>query len=604
MSYTIKIITPHTEKSCVADADTNIMNLLIGQGITIDAPCAGCKTCGKCKITIDPAPAITPEQSEFISKDLVDAGVRLACHTQVACDCTITVDSACGAAIVSSGIIRDYTAAPRVSKKFISLTPAAIDDQRSHDLRLADAIGCDIADISIDIHMIKKLEAVLSDTHQITVTLCGGNTSVLPAFNIVDIQPGDTASSCFGIAVDIGTTTVVAYMYDLTNGKCLDICSELNDQRSFGADVISRIDYACQNTGNLQTLQTRIASQITRMANTLAARNSIDNRHIYYMTITANTTMLHLLCGVSPKGIAASPFTPVFTSGFEVSAGQIGIDINHHLTAYIIPGVSGYVGADTVAAMLSCSMDTPKKALLIDIGTNGEIVLVNQQSITSCSTAAGPAFEGAHIRHGMGGVEGAIDNIGWDGEHITFTTIGNMPPIGICGSAIVDCLAMLLDLGVVDETGRLVDSDEIEHPFFSSRIIDIDGQNAFVIYGDIVLTAKDVREIQLAKAAIAAGMHTLLDSVGIKPQELDVLYLAGGFGSYVRRESAIRIGLLPCECAEKIVVCGNAAGSGASAVLCCEPLVDVLDSLQKRCGYIELSTSVAFQDWYMECMMF
>ena len=595
MRHNIRIIAPNIDITCTADSGTNMMHLLTAQGIVIDAPCNGCGTCGKCKVSVLPASPITDAQAKFITPAEAEQSVRLACMCAIESDCTVTVNAHTSAAILSSGISREYELAPSIKKVFVNLEQPNIGDQRSSDVRLMQALSADGA--AMDLRTFNLLEQTLRSTYDIT--------AVVRKDRIIAIEQGDTTAQSYGIAVDIGTTTVVLYLYNLTTGKCTDITSALNDQRSFGADVISRIDYAISNeeTG-LSTLQSRVSGQISRMAAELLERNNIDSAYLYDMTVAGNTTMMHLLCGVSPKGIASSPFIPAFTSRLEVCGRDIGINLNSHLCVTILPCISGYIGADTVAAMVACSADAPSKALIVDIGTNGEIALVNGTQISSCSTAAGPAFEGAHIRHGVGGVAGAIDSIKWENGDLVYTAIGNMPPIGICGSAIVDCMAMLLDLGVVEDTGRMIDADETDDENIARRIVEIDDQNAFVICGDIVLTSKDVREIQLAKAAIAAGMHTLADRIGVKLEDLDTLYLAGGFGSYLRRESAVRIGLLPSECAEKIVTCGNAAGSGASAILCCDALNSAASDICGRCEYIELSTSAEFQDWYMECMCF
>ena len=596
MRHTVRIIAPNKNITCTADNGTNMMQLITQQGIVINAPCNGCGTCGKCKVAVSPAPPLTAAQTKFITPDEAKCGVRLACMCSIDSNCTITISADSAAAILSKGINREYALSPGIDKVFVKLEKPTISDQRSNDIRLLQTLPFEDT-VSLDLCTINQLEQVLRDTYDIT--------AVIRQNRVIAIEPGNTASHCYGISADIGTTTVVLYLYNLVSGECTDVISALNDQRSFGADVISRIDYAVSNDeSGLSTLQCRIAEQITYMAVQMLDRNNIEHDYLYNMVIAGNTTMMHLLCGVSPKGIASSPFTPAFTSQLDIPGCDIGIHISNNLNITVLPCISGYIGSDTVAAMVACSADKPSKALIVDIGTNGEIALIDGDRIISCSTAAGPAFEGAHIRCGVGGVAGAIDSIKWENGDLVYTTIGNLPPIGICGSAIVDCMAMLLDLEVVEETGRMIDADETDNPNISHRIIEIDGQNAFVICGDIVLTSKDVREIQLAKAAIAAGMHTLANHIGVRLESLDTLYLAGGFGSYLRRESAVRIGLLPQECADKIATCGNAAGSGASAILCCNTLYNAVSDICGRCEYIELSTSAAFQDWYMECMCF
>lgn len=593
MQHTITLITGAIKKTYTCPHGANLREWLISKGIYLDSPCGGNGTCGKCRVVIEPKTEMTPAQARLIPQEQAEAGVRLACMTSVVGDCTVHIQNTATAAIETGGSSRSFALSPLITKKCVTLPAPGLSDQRSLESRLCDALG---QALTLSPKQLYKLEQILKQT--LTITALYYDNILL------NIEEGDTSDSHYGIAVDIGTTTVVAYLYDLTSGACIDIVSTLNEQRSFGADVISRIDYAAQTPDGLDILSARISQQVTGMAELLLRRNRIRKDDLSSFAFAGNTTMIHLLCGVSPKGIATSPFIPVMTQARYIPAKDIGIDINPFCIAYILPCISAYVGADTVAAMAACEMEKGQKALLIDIGTNGEIVLSTKERLISCSTAAGPAFEGAHIRCGVGGIEGAISAVTYSEGKLSFTTIGGKEPIGICGSGIVDIVALLLELGVIDETGHMVDADEISDPELKKRITQIDGQNAFAITPDIVLTAKDVREVQLAKAAIAAGVRTLVNAAGVSIAELDAVYIAGGFGSYVDRDSAVKIGLLPREAKDRIAVCGNAAGMGAAAALCSREIAEDMASLQRRCEYIELSSSAEFQDWYMECMMF
>ncbi len=589
----VTVITNDTEKILKCSRGANLMALLAAEGVFFDAPCGGKGICGKCKVVIDPPTEATKEQEKFITLPQLASGIRLACMTIVEQDCTVKIKDTATAVIKTGGIMPEFTLMPMVQKQCVTLHAPTLSDQSSWELRLKNALACEL---TLDIGQLRALETAVKDGLAVTVS----------RYNDIclNIEGGDTTRRHYGIAVDIGTTTVVAYLYDLTSGRCMDIISSLNEQKSFGADVISRIDYATQTADGLSVLGAHIENQITLMAKQLLDRNSIGYNDLCIMTFAGNTTMMHLLCKIAPAGIAVSPFIPVMTQGRLIYAGEIGIGINPHCAAYLLPCVSAYVGADTVAAMAACGMEKAQKALLIDIGTNGEIVLRADQRLIACSTAAGPAFEGANIRCGVGGIEGAISAVKWESGRICYTTIGEKKPIGICGSGLIDAVGVLAELGVIDETGRMVDADEIDNPYLLERLTEIDGQNAFVIAEDIVLTAKDIREVQLAKAAIAAGIRTLLNEAGLAVEALDTVYLAGGFGSYINRDSAIKIGLLPHEVKDKIVVCGNAAGSGAAAVMCSGQMARNAGLLQGRCEYIELSTSARFQQWYVDCMMF
>ena len=593
MQYTVIIVDGGKETSCTAQRGENLLTLLIREGFAPDAPCGGNGTCGKCRVKVNPPCAPSPAQTALLSSEQIEQGLRLACQCYIEEDCVVTLRPRSTALISTRGITRALPLDPLIQRQIVSIPPPTIQAQSSLEQRLCSAIG---VSKPLKPAMLNLLEKSLGSSQDgILVTMYEDE--------IIKIQPY-TQTPSYGVAVDIGTTTVCAYLYNLGTGACSGIASELNAQRSFGADVISRIDYTLTHPDGLENLHKLICAQISEMLLQLCSCNEIEPDAVDIITFAGNTTMMHLLAGLSPEGIATAPFIPVFTQPRVISARDIGISVGSHCRAYLIGSISAYVGADTVAAMVACSMDEKKKALLIDIGTNGEIVLNTGTRLISCSTAAGPAFEGAHIRCGVGGVEGAISAVEWTDAGLQLTTIGGKPAVGICGSGIVSLLALLLDLGVVDETGRMADADELDDKDIQKHIIEVDGQNAFVLTEGIAFTAKDVREVQLAKAAIAAGVQTLLEQAGLDVADLDVLYLAGGFGSYVDRASACKIGLLPKAAEPRITVCGNAAGSGAAAILCSKDASRYATKLRKDCEYIELSSSASFQEHYIDCMIF
>lgn len=593
MQHTVTLISASKKVTCTVQHGTNALSLLVREGFSPDAPCGGNGTCGKCRVVMRPAPPLTREEATLLTPAQAEQGVRLACQCRIEEDCSITMESVAGSTIAVHGITRSLPFDPPMQKRCIIPPQASLEDQRSLEQRVLEAAGLSQP---LPLSLLRQLAGRESESQAVTLT-CYENTPLR-------LEWGDCSTVNYGVAVDIGTTTVCAYLFNLVQGNCIGTASGLNAQRSFGADVISRIEYTKSRPDGLSALQQCIAGQINELVAGLCLEHSVPLDGINLITLVGNTTMLHLLCGVNPSTIAVSPFSPAFTQAHSFPAESLGLSCNPHCIAKVLGGVSAYVGADTVAAMVACSMDLPQKALLVDIGTNGEIVLNTGGRLIACSTAAGPAFEGAHIRCGTGGTQGAISAVRWEGGRFCYETIGGSRPIGICGSGIVSTLAMLIELGVVDETGRMVDADELEDEAVGSHIVEISGQNAFVLADDIVFTAKDVREVQLAKAAIAAGISTLLDEAGLAAKDLETIYLAGGFGSYLDRDSAQRIGLLPPVDKERIVVSGNAAGSGAAAVLCSRQADEYAVSLQSRCEYIELSTSAKFQQYYMDCMIF
>ena len=326
--------------------------------------------------------------------------------------------------------------------------------------------------------------------------------------------------------------------------------------------------------------------------------------------------MLHILLGLPCRNIAIAPFIPVTLSECILYPEEFGMEINEAGRVLVMPSVSAYIGADTVAAVLSARLHLSKEiALLVDIGTNGEIVFCNRGEMYSCSTAAGPAFEGANIFCGTGGVDGAISEVSiQDNKELETKTIGGYKPIGICGSGIVDAVACMLQIGLIDETGRILDKDELPEDvlFYQDRLVEIKGQNAFILAfadagvygGQIVITQKDIREIQNAKAAIQAGIRVLIKEAGYSIQEIQKVFLAGGFGNYMRTESAIAIGLLPKELIGRVQAIGNAAGAGAVFSLLSEREYSEACQISRKMRYVELSSNVDFVEEYTNNMLF
>ncbi len=335
-----------------------------------------------------------------------------------------------------------------------------------------------------------------------------------------------------------------------------------------------------------------------------ARKTALIKRYIADMSICGNTTMLHLLCGIKADSIAAAPFISVSKFGIDVPAYELGINIAKYAEIRLMPCISGYVGADITSGILSSGLlNKNKPSLLIDIGTNGEMALCKGENITCCSTAAGPAFEGAHIKCGTGGVPGAVSKVWIENEEVKFQTIDSLSPVGICGSGLIDAVASMLQCGAVDETGRLCDCDEVDE--WVSRYLDEDEGIFYIDRGhNVYITAQDIREIQLAKAAISAGVLTMLDYTGISIDDIGEICLAGGFGMHIDKENACKIGLLPKNCAEKVKTVGNAAGMGAVEYLLNDKAADKCGEILSHSHYIELSSSEFFQNAYMEEMMF
>ncbi len=408
------------------------------------------------------------------------------------------------------------------------------------------------------------------------------------------------AEGNYGIAVDIGTTTVAAFLCELWTGNKILIESGLNDQRSFGADVISRSSYAMETEGGLEKERSAIVSQLNGFARKLCSRAGIPVEKVVRWSIAGNTIMQHIFCGLSPATIAVAPFRPLDLFGDFRSSSSLRLIGSETAEVYISPAVAGYVGGDITAGLLSKGVCSDRRPyIFLDIGTNGEIVLFDGERSYCAACAAGPAFEGAQIECGSGSIPGAICKVKYENGSISVASLGDAEPGSICGAGLLDLLSIMLDLGVVDDTGRFVDDDECS----PEALPYLDGSRFYPIPGGkVYISDKDVREIQLAKAAVAAGIEVLLQEAGMPIEKVQTLYLAGGFGSNLNSDSAMHIGLIPRELKGRVVTLGNAAGAGASACLISGVARELLSTL--KFTYIELSVTPLFTNAFMEEMYF
>jgi uncharacterized 2Fe-2S/4Fe-4S cluster protein (DUF4445 family) len=549
------------------------------------------------------------------------AGMRLACSVYPVEELTvaITTPSSIGISKGTWTPESSSTSVPNdgwIRKYCLQLAEPVMEDHRSELQRLNDQTQT-AQTLATPLVLTSLATALQNEKRLITVV-----ESSYPGHDarVVSVEAGDSSARLYGCAVDIGTTTVAVYLADLTKHCHLDTIAGSNTQAMFGADVISRIGHGMEHGMTAGT--DAIRTQINQMINVLAARNRIASTELYRIVLVGNTTMLHFLMGTNPAGIAMAPFIPIFTEELIVPATSLGLSVNCAAEAHLVPGISAYVGADITAGILSSGiMDSLGPSLFLDIGTNGEIVLKHGSTLWTCSTAAGPAFEGAKIRWGAGGIDGAVDSYTVADSSLHYTTIGGGPPLGICGAGLVDILALLIRQGIVDNKGRMSTAGHyratagMTTPLVQSllaRLTEVDGLPAFIVVPaiasavaeDITLTQKDVREVQLAKAAVAAGIDTLLEQAGLAIADLQHIFLAGGFGSYVSKESAGCIGLIPESILDKTIVVGNAAGKGALHTLFSRNSSSQLSQIIAAARYIELSNSPLFQKHFMARMAF
>ena len=589
------------EKSGHFNPDQTLLEAARELGIHVSADCGGAGICAKCKVKIQSgeAPA-TKFDDEFLKPEEIKSGIRLACKSLIQSDMQVfTFNSSLNEDqhILSEGIKNGKHLAPSIQKKYINLeTPSLETNPFDYD----DVLNS----VSLNCHTSPSFDFLKSLPEKLRQNNFSG-TVVFDDNHILDLEKGDTTSENYGIAVDLGTTTVVGKLYNLQSGAHLTTVSKMNTQRAFGSDVISRISYANDNSVN--DLQNMVIQLFNDIIDTCLHKTGIKRENIYEITVAGNTVMEHFFIGINPKYLAEYPFVPVFRGPFTLRASELGINIHPQANIFLLPIIGRYVGGDTTAVLLALQDIQETTWVAVDIGTNGEIVLHHKGNLISTSTAAGPAFEGAHISSGMRAIDGAIDRVFVKDNDLQIHVIGDVKAEGICGSGLIDAIGCLRILDVIDETGRLRDKNEIDQKL-QDRLIENEGKEFILVYNSdgskVSINQKDIREIQLAKGAIASGIDILLQKQSISYSEIDAIYLAGAFGQYIRKDMALAIGLLPEIDEEKIHFIGNAASTGAEIALFSKEQKEKSKELAMSSQFIEISTDINFQNLFAEKMFF
>ncbi len=410
----------------------------------------------------------------------------------------------------------------------------------------------------------------------------------------------------YGVAFDIGTTTVVGLIWDLQDHKLLGISSRSNPQSAYGQDVISRIAFCMEDAGGLNVLNRLMIDCLNEMIHCLT--KDLPGKKLEAVVAVGNTTMCHFLLSKDPSTLARSPFQPAYSGSVNVNAKDAGIKASSDARLWVLPGIAGYVGADITAGIMATDLlKTKGTTLYIDIGTNGEIVVASDGMITACSTAAGPAFEGACICCGMRATTGAVEKVEITDSDVLCRVISDAQPCGICGSGLIDAVAQMLNRGIINYTGRMLKPEEASEQlpsFLAKRIRISENGPEFSLTEHVFISQQDVREVQLAKGAILAGATLLLAEVGKRPDELDAILIAGAFGNYIDKVSALKIGLFPPVEHEKITSVGNAAGVGACMALLSKDSAILAESIPPSVRHINLSTHPDFEHCYARSMHF
>ncbi|HVJ47816.1 ASKHA domain-containing protein [Desulfitobacterium sp.] len=606
----VKVTFLPANKSIEVAEGNTIFQAALAAGVQIESACGGRGTCGKCKVQIPPEDIDSKADSgeKFLSEVERAAGWVMACKYVVNEDLTVKLSEQKDAYKRKTGLeeLKTIELAPSIRKYKLQLSEPTVEDQTPDWERLVAALPN--REVRFNYRIAMNLPQVL---HQAGFKV----TAVLDGDSVLTVEPGETLEHCYGLAIDIGTTTVVVYLMDLNKGKVVDSGAVTNPQHVFGADVISRITYAAKGPEQLRQLQTQVMDGLNGIIAHLCQNKDIGKDEIYQAVVVGNTTMSHLFLGIDPTYLAPAPFIPVFRKAVQVEVRELGLNILETGNVVVLPNVAGYVGADTVGVMLAAKVDQlPGFTLVIDIGTNGEMILAGQDRILTCSTAAGPAFEGAEIKHGMRAAEGAIEGV-LIAEDVQVVVIGGTKSQGICGSGLIDAVAEMAKSGVINLTGRLaLRPKELEKlpSLLQKRLRKTEQGGEFVLVWsqdtsigeDIVLTQKDIRELQLAKGAMRAGVQILMTEMGISQEQLDSVLLAGAFGNYIKKESALGIGLLPPLPIERINAIGNAAGDGAKMALLSTVERARATKLADHAEHLELSTRKDFQEQFIKALSF
>jgi len=589
-----------------------ILDALQKKGVELEGDCGGLGKCGKCKVKVlSSIGSPSKVERELLSEEELKQGIRLACRTKIEKDLVIyhgvPEPDLEYFQILRSGYRPLFQVNPLVQKRPTGL-PSDLEDEGLSDLsRIKLALGTEYQDLKASLQCLRTLPQTLKETRS-------HGAAVLHNNFLMAWQGWDKVECQYGLVFDLGTTTLVGKLIDLLDGSEVAAICRLNSQINYGTDVISRLQYVKERTNGLETLHSLLIEDINHIIKRLLEVGSCEPDDVFIAVAAGNTTMQHFLLSLPPLGIAEAPFSPVLTDGLIVKVADIGLQLHPEALLYMMPMKSGYIGGDLISVILASGAVEQEDEIILglDLGTNGEIFLGNGKRLLTCSAAAGPALEGARISHGMIAKTGAIEGVGFEEGDFHYMVIGNVKPKGICGSGLVDLVADLVELGIIDDEGLLRPPQERIAEGLSPRIINRSGVNDFLIASaeesydrkPLYLTQKDVRELQLAKGAVAAGIATLMDEMGITVQDIDRVYLAGALGNYVNPYSAMRIGLIPSVNQEIIKSLGNAASTGASMVLLSKDYWDKANEIADFIEHIELSSRLDFNQYFVEQMDF
>lgn len=593
-------------KKVIVKSGVTIFEAAKEAGVGIRSECGGKGSCGKCQVIIEDQShvgGISEDEPKHITPAELSHGYRLACCTPVEGNIVVQIPpkSRMGTRQFQvKGMERPVKLDPAIKKLHLILSKPTIHDIRPDFERLADSLQQKgFTQLKIDQELLGKLPDILRTARwEVTATIWNDE-------RIVSVEEGKTENFMYGFSIDIGTSKIVGYLVDLTSGKVVAIKSVENPQTMYGEDIISRINSTSDSDKALKKLQEMTIEAINILINDSCKEAGVNPNNIYEVTVVGNTAMHHFFLGIQPKYLSLAPYVPAIKRSIDIRANSLKIQANPQANVHVLPVIAGFVGADAVADVLATGIhELNEMCLLMDIGTNGEVFVGNRKDIVSCSCAAGPAFEGMHIKYGMKAETGAIERLKIESNtyEVEYETIGDEKPVGICGSGIVDAIAELFKCGIINQRGGFNKSVR------TRRLRYVNNEPEFVIAWkheagldkDITVSRKDIQEIQLAKAAMHTGSAILMKEKKLTEKDLDRVYIAGAFGRYINPKSAAFIGLIPDVPTRKIEFVGNTAISGAKIALVSKGMRETAQKLLTKIRYVELMTAPDFRREFLD----
>jgi uncharacterized 2Fe-2S/4Fe-4S cluster protein (DUF4445 family) len=601
-------------KSIDVAIGTTMLDAAAEAGLDIDATCGRRGKCRSCRVKVlsGKIPPATLQDTLQLGHEAVAERFRLACQTRLIGDCSVMavpLRTESGHQILSAGersAVSDVVIESGVEKHLIKAEAPEDENEHTSDFEKIVEGALEALNLTPSLDVLRRIpETLREDKKGLTLTTFLGH--------IVDIEPGDTTQAKYGMAFDIGTTSIVGSLVDLSTGESMASVGGVNPQAVFGGDLMSRISYAQFDTKKLATLRGRVLTSINDFIKEACEKADVPSSQIYKVVVAGNTCMHHMFLGIDTSYVGLAPYAPVMRKSIVLPARDIPLKQVPNAYICLLPIIAGFVGADTIAAILATRIhESDEIRVIADIGTNGEMVMGSKKGLMACSAPAGPALEGGQILHGMRAALGAVEAISID-DDIHCEVVGNTPAIGICGSGLIDAAAKMLDANVLLPSGRYNDKkkEELSDKLAKRFIRDKDGLGFVLVTGeesgkgeDIILTQMDIRQLQLAKAAIYSGILMLQEVMEVADEDISELMVAGGFGNFVNLESAVRIALLPALSLDKFTYVGNAAHIGAELALLSESERLQAEEIAANIEHVALATRMEYQDLFVHACKF